>query len=300
MSSAQTDPALAVIVPHYNDVDRLLRCLDALIPQLEGDVELVLADNASTDDLDPVRTAHPDLRIVTQPQPGAAAARNAGVAATTAPALAFLDADCRPAPDWLSCVRRVAARQGDAVTGGRIDVFDETPGPRSGAEGFETVFAFDQAGYIAHKGFSVTANLVTTRKVFEATGPFVPGVSEDLDWCHRATAAGFALHYDPDLTVSHPTRQDWPALRRKWRRLTDESWGLLATGDGHPPRARLRWTGRALAMPPSALMHAPRVLRDDRLSGPEKRDALATLVRLRLTRAVWMLGQAFGGRNRAP
>ena len=296
MSPAPPAPDLAVIVPHYNDVDRLLRCLDALVPQIDAGTELVLADNASTDDLAPVRSAHPDLRIVNQPQPGAAAARNAGVDATTAGALAFLDADCRPAPDWIAAVRRVVARQGDAVTGGRIDVFDETPAPRSGAEGFETVFAFDQAGYIADKGFSVTANLVTTRTVFAATGPFVPGVSEDLDWCHRATAAGFALHYDPDLAVAHPTRQDWTALRRKWRRLTDESWGLHATPDGaYAPRARLGWMARALAMPGSALVHTPRILRDTRLSGPEKRAAFATLARLRLTRAGWMLRQALNG-----
>ncbi len=286
-------PRLAVIVPHYNDVTRLKRCLDALAPQLTCATELVVADNASTDDLSPVRTAHPDVTIVTQPEKGAAAARNAGVAATTAPCLAFLDADCLPAPDWLATAQGIAMRQGDAVTGGRVDVFDETPGPRSGAEGFETVFAFDQAGYIADKGFSVTANLITTRAVFAATGPFVPGLSEDLDWCRRATAAGFALHYAPELAVSHPTRSDWAALVKKWRRLTEESWGLQARDRRHGLSARAAWAARALtALPASVPAHAPRILRDPRLSGAERRAALATLARLRLTRAGWMLRQA--------
>ena len=286
-------PNLAVIVPHYNDVTRLLRCLAALVPQLTPTTELVVVDNASTDDLGPVRAAHPDLRIVTQPEKGAAAARNVGVARTSAPVLVFLDADCVPAPDWLETARTVAATQGDAVTGGRVDVFDETPGPRSGAEGFETVFAFDQKGYIADKGFSVTANLVTTRRVFDATGPFVPGLSEDLDWCRRATAAGFALHYAPDLAVSHPTRADWPELTRKWHRLTEESWGLHAREGRHGLSARAAWAARALiALPASIPAHAPRILRDRRLSGAERRAALGTLVRLRLTRAGWMLRQA--------
>ena len=288
-----TDARLAVIVPHYNDVARLRRCLDALMPQMTSATELVVADNASTEDLAPLRAVYPDVKIVTQPEAGAAAARNAGVAATTAPSLAFLDADCVPAPDWLATAQAIAARQGDAVTGGRVDVFDETPGPRSGAEGFETVFAFDQAGYIADKGFSVTANLVTTRAVFAATGPFVPGLSEDLDWCRRATAAGFALHYAPDLAVSHPTRSDWPALARKWRRLTEESWGLQARGTRPGPKARAAWAARALvALPASIPAHAPRILRDKRLSRQERGAALLTLARLRLTRAGWMLRQA--------
>ena len=288
-----TAATLAVIVPHYDDVTRLGRCLAALAPQITSDTDLVVADNASTQSLDPIRAAHPGLRIVNQPQKGAAAARNAGVAATTAPALAFLDADCLPAPDWLATAHRIASRQGDAVTGGRVDVFDETPAPRSGAEAFETVFAFDQESYIATKGFSVTANLVTTRAVFEATGPFVPGLSEDLDWCRRATATGAALHYAPDLAVSHPTRSDWAALVRKWHRLTEESWGLHARDEHHTAGARAAWAARALlALPASIPAHAPRILRDPRLTGAEKRAGLATLARLRLTRARWMLGQA--------
>ncbi|MEM7709621.1 MAG: glycosyltransferase [Pseudomonadota bacterium] len=290
--SAPIGATLAIIVPHYDDVARLRRCLDALVPQLTPDTDLVIADNASTEDLAPVRAAHPDLRIVPQPDRGAAAARNAGVAATDAPGLAFLDADCVPAPDWVARARAIAAA-GDAVTGGRIDVFDETPAPRSGAEAFETVFAFDQAGYIADKGFSVTANLVTTRAVFAATGPFVPGLSEDLDWCHRATARGYSIRYDPDLAVAHPTRADWPALARKWQRLTEESWGLKARDGRHSPAARMAWVARAaLALPGSIPAHAPRILRHPDLTGTEKRAALGTLARIRLTRAGWMLGQA--------
>lgn len=286
-------PDLAVIIPHYNDVRRLHRCLTALMPQLTPRTELVVADNASTDDLSPIRTAWPDLRIVTQPEQGAAAARNKGVTETTAPHLAFLDADCLPAADWLATAHRIAASQGDAVTGGRVDVFDETPAPRSGAEGFETVFAFDQASYIADKGFSVTANLVTTRTVFDAIGPLVPGLSEDLEWCRRATAAGFALHYAPDLAVSHPTRTDWTALSRKWRRLTDESWGFEGRNGHHGVGVRAAWAARAIIhLPASIPVHARRVLRDPRLTPAEKRAALTTLARLRLTRAAWMLRQA--------
>ena len=139
----------------------------------------------------------------------------------------------------------------------------------------------------------MTANLVTTRTVFEATGPFVPGLAEDIDWCRRATATGAALHYDPDLAVSHPTRSDWPALERKFLRVNAEAWGLAARDGRHGLRARGIWGLRgALAMPASILAQAPRILRDPRLSGVERRRALATLVRLRLTRAGWMLAQA--------
>ena len=286
-------PEAAVIIPHYNDVQRLLRCLDALMPMVGAvnaralRVEVVVVDNASTDSLAAVRAAHPDLRITYEPTPGAAAARNSGVAVTTAPRLFFLDADCVPDPDWLAVALRVAS---DAdVVGGTVCVFDETPPPRSGAEAFETVFAFNNRGYIHKKGFSVTANLLTRRNVFATVGEFVPGLSEDLDWCHRARAAGFGLVHAEGLRVSHPTRSDWPALIRKWRRITDESYALETGGN----LARLKWALRGLAMILSILAHTPRVLTSSRLSGTgERLAALATLARLRLWRGGRMLGQA--------
>lgn len=281
-------PTAAVIIPHYDDSTRLARCLAALAPQLTPEVEVVVVDNASPQPPDDIVAAHPGLRLVREPAKGAAAARNRGVAETTADRLYFLDCDCVPEPDWLATAD--ATELTGRVIGGRITLFDETPVPRSGAEGFEAVFAFDNKGYIEEKGFSVTANLLTTRDVFVATGPLIVGLSEDLDWCHRATAAGFELRYEPALTVAHPTRSDWTALRRKWHRLTAEGYGV----NGSSPAARAKWAVKALAMPLSILAHAPRVLRHPDLSGAERRAALATLIRLRLTRMVWMLRQGAG------
>ncbi len=289
-------PEAAIIIPHYNDVQRLVRCLEKLMPMVEGvnadfpRIEVVVADNGSTDSLDAVRAAHPDLRIVTEPARGAAAARNRGVAETTAPRLFFLDADCVPDPDWLRVALEVAPRAD--LVGGTVTLFDETPGPRSGAQAFETVFAFDNRGYIEEKGFSVTANLLTRRDVFAAVGDFVPGLSEDLDWCHRARAAGYGLVHADALRVAHPTRSDWPALVGKWRRITDESFAL-SDGGGV---ARLRWGMRGLAMGLSIFAHGPRVLTSPRLSGAGDRlAALTTLARLRLWRGGRMLAQALRG-----
>ena len=283
-------PEAAVIIPHYNDVTRLQRCLAALMPTVPPEVEVLVVDNGSSDPLDGVRRSYPDLRIVTEPRKGAAMARNRGVQETTAPQLFFLDCDCVPTPDWLATARRVAG-QADIV-GGTVTLFDETPPPRNGAQAFETVFAFDNRGYIATKGFSVTANLLTRRDIFAAVGDFVPGLSEDLDWCHRARAKGYGLIHVDDLRVAHPTRSDWAALCHKWHRLTAEGFGVNGTGGG----ARLRWAMRALAMPLSILAHAPRVLTHPHLHGAgDRRAALGTLARLRLRRMAWMLWQAMGG-----
>jgi GT2 family glycosyltransferase len=287
-----TTPALAVIIPHYNDPERLGRCLEALTPQLASrpEVEAVVVDNNSPCDLTPLQAAYPRMRFVTEPAKGAAAARNRGVVETTAPCLAFLDSDCVPAPDWLDSALRLSGQAG--LTGGRVDTFDETPAPRSGAEAFETVFAFHQRVYVEQKGFSVTANLLTSRTVFEDVGPMIVGLSEDVDWCQRATAKGYSLVYADDLVTSHPTRQDWPALAKKWHRTTLEGFHL----NGTSPAARAKWVLRAGIVLASGAAHLPKILKSPKLdSGLERWRGALTLLRLRSARAGWMLAQALRG-----
>lgn len=279
---------VAIIIPHYNDVDRLMRCLEALMPQVADDVEVVVADNVSTVDLAPVRAAWPEVRIVTQPEKGAGPARNAGVAATSAPWLMFIDADCVPAPDWVARGREIADEA--AVIGGRVDVFHETLPPQSGAEAFETVFAFRMQRYLERANFLGSGNLVTSRHVFDTVGGFRAAVAEDKDWSQRAARAGFRLAYVDDFAVGHPSRQDWAALRHKARRLASEGFLL----DGQGLRGRRFWVTKALLMPASIFVHLPQILRHPELTVGEKFRASLTLARLRLSRMMWMLGQAFG------
>jgi GT2 family glycosyltransferase len=284
---------LAVIVPHYNDPIRLGTCLAALAPQLAGrpDIECVVVDNDSPCDLNPLKTAYPGIRFITELQKGAAAARNRGVSETSAPALLFLDSDCVPAPDWLVTALGLCGRA--EVIGGRVDTFDETPPPRTGPEAFETVFAFHQKDYIQRKGFSVTANLLTSRAIFEDVGPLRVGLSEDIDWCWRARAKGHRLIYADELAVSHPTRSDWPGMMKKLRRTTDELFFL----NGTSPSARMKWLARSLAVLLSGPAQIATVLASPRLSGlGERSRGAGALLRLRAMRSFWMMRQAVRGR----
>ncbi len=268
------------------------RCLEGLSATGAGareEIEVVVVDNASPLDLSWVERDFPFVRLIVEDKKGAAHARNRGIAETGASRLILLDSDCVPDPDWLDVALGLPLDESDVI-GGEVRTFDETPPPRSGAEAFETVFAFAQRKYIEKKRFSVTANLITSRALFEAVGDLRDGFSEDLDWCHRAVAEGARLRYEPGLTVQHPTRQDWAALRKKWVRTTREAYVT-------EQNRKLSWILRACLMPISAVVHAPRILLSPKLSGAQERlRGLATLFRLRLARTCWMLKLAFGAK----
>lgn len=279
----------AVIIPHYNDTARLRRCLEVLSAGDLADVELLVVDNGSTEPMEGIKADFPRVRYTYEARKGAALARNRGVVESTAPHLFFIDADCVPAKDWLSVAKSVAG-SADLI-GGRIDVFDETAPPRSGAEAFETVFAFNYRDYILRKHFSVTANLLTRRDVFLDVGPFVDGVSEDQEWCLRARSKGYGIVCEERLMVSHPTRSNWPALKKKSHRLTREMFVLNGTSGP----ARAKWAMRAVAMPLSGLAHMPRILGSAKLNGTTERvRGAVTLFRIRALRGYWMVRQALG------
>ena len=274
-------PAISVIVPHYEDLAGLDLCLTALNAQTlpAGLFEIIVADNCSSCGILAVlNVVGSRASVVIAKEKGTGPARNAGVRAARGEIYAFTDSDCRPAPDWLE--KGLRALETCDFAGGAMHV--ETAGAvPTPSEAFELVFAFQNETYVRRKGFSVTANLFVPRGVFEGAGPFSNGLSEDLEWCSRARAQGYAIGYAADAVVAHPARQTWAALRRKWQRLTAESFGLARRKSFGAPL----WLARSYLVLGSILPDLARVLISSRLQGAEaRRGAAAVLVRLRLFR----------------
>ncbi len=273
-------PGVNVIVPHFEDLANLGRCLEALDAQSFRDFATIVADNASPSGSAAVAAVIAGrATLVIAPERGAGAARNAGVAAATAPILAFTDADCMPDSGWLAAGVAALARA-DLVGGGMRVSFAEDAAPTP-VEAFERVFAFDNRAYVEDKGFSVTANLFTRRDVFDAVGGFRAHMSEDADWCLRARAAGYRIAYAPAAVVAHPARRTWAELTRKWERLVRESAALHRAHGG----GAAGWRLRIWALPLSAVAHLPKVLASSKLPRMTDRVAAAgILFRLRFWR----------------
>lgn len=274
---------VSVVVPHYEDVAALDRCLTALSRQSypAEDFEIIVADNNSPSGRERVEQAiagRAQLVVVTQK--GAGPARNGGVQAARGEILAFTDSDCVPVRDWLK--EGIAALADSDIVGGYVSVLTEDS-PLNPTEAFEAVFAFDNESYIERKGFTGSGNLFVPKAIFEEVGGFRPAVSEDVEWSHRARAKGFTLAYCAGAEVGHPPRRCWRDLKAKWRRVNSETYLLLLTR----PAGRLKWLLRTWGMPLSALAHTPRILFSDRLrTFKEKLGAVAILFRVRFWRFV--------------
>lgn len=88
--------SVSVILPVYNRIDPLIAAMKSVLDQSFRDLELIVVDDASPIDLEPVVTGLGDGRVRYLRRArngGAGAARNTGIAAARAPYLAFQDSD---------------------------------------------------------------------------------------------------------------------------------------------------------------------------------------------------------------
>jgi glycosyltransferase involved in cell wall biosynthesis len=245
------DPVISIIIPVWNSPGLLRRCLDALGAQtLSRDMfEIIVVDNGSTDDTSDVARSFPGVILLHEPRPGSYAARNRGLQQARGVYVAFTDADCLPAPDWLEKGLAAAGQHPDAgVLAGRIELFEEgeTEGPAFCD--YERLFSFPQAH--AARGNCATANWISRRTVFEELGGFDERLKSggDRQMALRIRDAGLPLMHVPDMLVLHPVRASRGSLVSKRRRLSGGRWERT----GAPARLlRVLWatlydTGRRL------------------------------------------------------
>ncbi|HKW95109.1 MAG TPA: glycosyltransferase [Methylomirabilota bacterium] len=116
---------MSIIVPVYNDAPNLGECLAALKAAVIPGCELLVVDDASSDDSSLVARRAEANAIRLEQNSGPATARNRGAAAARGEILFFVDADVAVAPD---AIRRVdAAFSEDPQLGAVFGSYDATP-----------------------------------------------------------------------------------------------------------------------------------------------------------------------------
>ena len=116
---------VSVVVPVYNVAPYLRQCLDSLVGQTLKDIEIICVDDGSTDGsgaiLDEYAEKDPRVKAIHQPNAGAGAARNAGLARATGEYLFFCDPDDWAESDMLERMyAKARAAKADVLLTGRV------------------------------------------------------------------------------------------------------------------------------------------------------------------------------------
>ena len=214
-------PILSVVIPARDAAATLGACLRGLRSQSISSDQyevIVVVDRDSRDGTGRV-AREAGVRVLLSTASGAAAARNAGIAAARGIWIAFTDADCIPSRTWLAML---------------LSTVDESSTPTLGAAGrtigHESISAaarfvdlsggLHAARHLAHERYpwAPTGNVMYRRAALEAVGGFDERflTYEGCD-LHtrllRQVGGGFA--YVPEAVVLHHHRAGWRAYWRQ-------------------------------------------------------------------------------------
>lgn len=105
-------PLVTVVVPIFNTASLLPRCVDSLLAQTYGELEILLVDDGSTDESGALCDAYAGrdarVRVIHKQNGGLSDARNTGMDAMTGEWLAFVDSDDYVLPGYIAYLYELA------------------------------------------------------------------------------------------------------------------------------------------------------------------------------------------------
>lgn len=241
--SKQSIPFVSVIIPVYNDPERLKICLRALEEQTypKEAYEVIVVDNGSDESIEPIVAEFSQARASYESLRRPYAARNKGLVIARGEIIAFTDSDCIPAPNWIERgVAKLQSVPNCGIVGGKIEIFFQDLEHPAAAELYDYIDYLNQKLYIEQFNFSATANLFTYKHVFDHVGKFAGnvGMSDDREWGQRVASFGYALSYADEVRVAHPARYSLAQLLAKERRIARGHAVYKHRKEDFPP---LRW-----------------------------------------------------------
>ncbi|MBD2355809.1 glycosyltransferase family 2 protein [Tolypothrix sp. FACHB-123] len=224
---------VSVIIPVFNDSERLKLCLQALENQSypHNMYEIIVVDNGSDDDIKSIVEKFHKSVFTQELKTGSYAARNKGISIAKGEILAFTDSDCIPAVNWIeNGVKSLLSTPNCGLVAGKIDLFFQNPDKPTPVELYESIaMDFPQERCLKQSRYGVTANLFTFKYVIDSVGCFNDTLKSggDREWGQRVYAAGYQQIYADNAFVAHPARHSFSQLRQRVARFAGGSHDRL-------------------------------------------------------------------------
>ena len=206
------EPSVSVIIPVYNRAHCVRRAVDSVLAQTHKDFEIVAVDDGSQDGSVEILRGYGDaIRLIAQPNAGAAGARNTGIRAARGRWIAFLDSDDEWRAEKLATQMAAIGKYGARVCFSRCVAEDGQPladlEEVTATELEPGVFRVPEPLEFLTKARShpYLQSLVVEKSLFERAGYFEPGLiaGEDTLWLFKLSFLADGIYVDRPMTVIH-------------------------------------------------------------------------------------------------
>jgi glycosyltransferase involved in cell wall biosynthesis/uncharacterized HAD superfamily protein/hypoxanthine phosphoribosyltransferase len=210
-------PEVSIIIPAYNNWRYTLNCLKSIAKNTDGDYEVAVIDDASTDATAEVLSRVKNLNLVTNEQNmGFVESCNRGARASEGKYILFLNNDTMVAKGWLSPLLKIIKKEDVGAVGSKLVYPDRTLQEAGGIiwnDGLALNYGRgDDAdkpeyNYVREIDYCSGASLMVKRELFEKIGGFderfKPGYYEDSDLCFSLREIEYKVMYQPMSVVVH-------------------------------------------------------------------------------------------------
>ena len=234
-----TQPLISAIICTHNRASYLGGAIASLLGQTYPTYEIIVVDNASTDDTQAVVDAFlpQPVTYLYESTLGLSTARNRGAAIARGSILAYLDDDAEASPHWLAALAEVFGQYPEAaIAGGHVSLIwpQGLTAPRwlspTLSESLGTYDLGTAIRLITTPGQTPRGlNYAVKKSFLDTVGGFDPQLgrvgknllsNEELHLTQQALAAGLEVLYVPQAQVAHNVaperlRRSW-FLRRSW------------------------------------------------------------------------------------
>lgn len=249
-------PMVSIIVPAFNAAPWLKQTLESALAQTHPAIEIIVVDDGSRDDTLAIGRAFASrsVRVLSQPNRGASAARNHGLRQAQGDFIQFLDADDLLAPDKIARQIERLQREAPGTVASAAWVrfhadIDERPfAPEPAWRDFTSPVDFLVLHY--NEGWMMPPIAwLTPRQVIDCAGTWDERLSlnDDGEYFCRVLLAGSGIawcsdarcYYRSGLAGSLSRQQDAKALRSLRLSIELNTAAMLAHADSPPIRAAL-------------------------------------------------------------
>jgi GT2 family glycosyltransferase len=210
----------SIVIPVFNKAEFTWQCLGSLVREIDfSRVEIIIVDNASTDNTEAVLTRFADyIRVISNERnAGFVDACNQGAAVAKGQYLVFLNNDTTVLPGWLDHLVATAEESPSVGAVGSMFLYPDGSIQEAGAIVWQNGEAHHYGwgaspddrryNFAREIDYCSAASLLIKREIFESLGGFdrrfAPAYYEDADLCFGVRALGYKVIYQPASRLVH-------------------------------------------------------------------------------------------------
>jgi glycosyltransferase involved in cell wall biosynthesis len=229
------EEGISIVVCTRNRTAQLSTCLNTLLALDYSNYEIIIVDNAPSDNATHDITAALPVRYVREDRPGLDWARNRGIKEARYDIIAFTDDDVRVDPYWLQSIAKTFFNKEVMGASGYVAPAELETKPQ---QVFELQYGGMGHGFkrrvlskktlstkqlLWASNFGIGANMAFRKEVFQKIGDFDTALDVgtpshgggDVEMFHRLVRKGHLFVYEPSMLIWHYHRRDEKALRKQ-------------------------------------------------------------------------------------